>query len=86
MSKALVAALLLFAISGAGCTSVALPPATDDGTAYAWCTNYMTDTGTNCGFTSLQQCLETSLAGTRGLCYPNGRFRPAPGPGAVTAN
>ena len=85
MPKLLIAALFFLALAAAGCTSSVSPVAGDDGTAYAWCTDYMYD-GTNCGFTNLQQCLDTSTAGTRGLCYPNGRYRSEPGADSAAAN
>jgi hypothetical protein len=48
---------------------------------YPWCAIYggFDDGGTNCGFTTLQQCMETAR-GMGSLCQPNTQFVPPPGP------
>ena len=48
---------------------------------YPWCAIYggFDDGGTNCGFTTFQQCMDTA----RGLgsnCQPNTQYVPPPGP------
>jgi len=48
---------------------------------YPWCAIYggFDDGGTNCGFTTLQQCMETAR-GMGSLCQPNTQYVPPPGP------
>ena len=50
---------------------------------YPWCAAYSGgDTGgggTNCGFTTFQQCLET-VRGIGGFCEQNTQYQPPPGP------
>jgi len=46
---------------------------------YPWCAIYDRAGGTNCGFTTLEQCMETA----RGLgsnCQPNTQYLPPAGP------
>jgi Protein of unknown function (DUF3551) len=47
---------------------------------YPWCAYYSGRSGgTNCGFTTFQQCMDTA----RGLgsnCQPNTQYQPPPGP------
>jgi hypothetical protein len=47
---------------------------------YPWCAYYSGRSGgTNCGFTTFQQCMDTA----RGLgsnCQPNTQYQPSPGP------
>jgi hypothetical protein len=49
---------------------------------YPWCAIYSEGAaggGTNCGFTTFEQCMETA----RGLgsnCQPNTQYQPPPGP------
>jgi hypothetical protein len=49
---------------------------------YPWCALYDSGAdggGTNCGFTTFEQCMETA----RGLgsnCQPNTQYQPPPGP------
>jgi uncharacterized protein DUF3551 len=48
---------------------------------YPWCAIYSgyDDGGTNCGFTTFEQCMATA----RGLgsnCQPNTQYQPPPGP------
>ena len=52
---------------------------------YPWCAIYggFDDGGTNCGFTTFQQCMDTA----RGLgsnCQPNTQYVPPPGPHSST--
>ena len=43
---------------------------------YPWCAEYRGHVGgTNCGFVTYQQCLET-ISGVGGNCYPNPAYRP----------
>jgi len=53
---------------------------------YPWCAIYggFDDGGTNCGFTTFQQCMDTA----RGLgsnCQPNTQYVPPPGPHPQTS-
>ena len=49
---------------------------------YPWCANYggfFGDGGTNCGFTTYEQCLAT-VSGGGGACERNLQYVPPPGP------
>jgi hypothetical protein len=50
---------------------------------YPWCAQYsgggFGGGGTNCGFTTFQQCLDT-VRGIGGFCEPNTQYVPPPGP------
>jgi hypothetical protein len=48
---------------------------------YPWCAQYNFGRGgaTNCGFTTLQQCLDT-VRGIGGSCEQNTQYQPRPGP------
>jgi hypothetical protein len=48
---------------------------------YPWCAIYggFDDGGTNCGFTTFQQCMDTAR-GMGNLCQPNTQYVPPPGP------
>jgi hypothetical protein len=49
---------------------------------YPWCAIYsggMGGGGTNCGFTTFEQCMETAR-GLGSLCQPNTQYQPPPGP------
>jgi Protein of unknown function (DUF3551) len=48
---------------------------------YPWCAYYggKTGGGTNCGFTTFQQCLDT-VSGIGGFCNVNTQYQPPPGP------
>jgi hypothetical protein len=48
---------------------------------YPWCAYYSGkgDGGTNCGFTTFQQCQDT-VSGIGGFCQPNTQYQPPPGP------
>jgi hypothetical protein len=45
---------------------------------YPWCAHYGRDGGTNCGFTTFQQCTAT-VSGTGGFCEQNTQYRPQGG-------
>jgi len=49
---------------------------------YPWCAYYSgggVGGGTNCGFITFQQCMETAR-GLGSLCQPNTQYQPPPGP------
>jgi hypothetical protein len=49
---------------------------------YPWCAIYsggMGGGGTNCGFTTFQQCMDTAR-GLGSFCQPNTQYHPPPGP------
>jgi Protein of unknown function (DUF3551) len=49
---------------------------------YPWCAYYSDGGdggGTNCGFTTFQQCLDT-VSGIGGFCDRNTQYQPPPGP------
>jgi len=49
---------------------------------YPWCAIYSggaASGGTNCGFITFQQCMETAR-GLGSLCQPNTQYQPAAGP------
>jgi hypothetical protein len=48
---------------------------------YPWCAYYggKEGGGTNCGFTTFQQCLDT-VSGIGGFCNRNTQYEPPPGP------
>ena len=49
---------------------------------YPWCAYYSGrhgGGGTNCGFTTFQQCLDT-VSGIGGFCQRNTQYQPPPGP------
>jgi len=48
---------------------------------YPWCAYYggKEGGGTNCGFTTFQQCLDT-VSGIGGSCNVNTQYQPPPGP------
>ena len=49
---------------------------------YPWCAYYGGDGdggGTNCGFTTFKQCLDT-VSGIGGFCQQNNLYQPPPGP------
>jgi hypothetical protein len=52
-----------------------------DAQDYPWCSSFHDGAGTNCGFTSLEQCMATA-AGAGGTCEPNNLYRR---PAAVVA-
>lgn len=46
---------------------------------YPWCAYYGKDSGTNCGFTTFEQCL-ADVSGIGGFCEPNTLYQPPTGP------
>jgi hypothetical protein len=53
---------------------------------YPWCAIYsggMGGGGTNCGFTTFQQCMDTAR-GLGSFCQPNTQYQPPPGPHPTT--
>ena len=55
-------------------------------TNYPWCAQYSgggTGGGTNCGFTTYEQCLAT-VSGIGGFCSRNTMYVPPPGPHPAT--
>ena len=49
---------------------------------YPWCAYYSggrSGGGTNCGFTSFEQC-KTTVSGIGGFCALNTQYQPPPGP------
>jgi hypothetical protein len=49
---------------------------------YPWCAYYSGGRGgggTNCGFTTFEQCMAT-VSGIGGFCNQNTQYRPPPGP------
>jgi hypothetical protein len=46
---------------------------------YPWCAYYGTPGGTNCGFTTYQQCM-AALSGNGGFCNQNTQYQPPAGP------
>lgn len=67
------------------CVSAAATPAAAQN--YPWCAYYAMGGdggGTNCGFTTYQQCMET-LSGMGGFCNRNTQYVPPPGPRAKPA-
>lgn len=61
--------------------AMGLAPRRSSAQNYPWCAYYggMGGGGTNCGFTTFQQCLAT-LSGIGGSCDPNTQYVPPPGP------
>jgi len=43
---------------------------------YPWCANFADGAGTNCGFSSSEQCMATAM-GSGGFCAPNNQYKPA---------
>jgi Protein of unknown function (DUF3551) len=52
---------------------------------YPWCAIYSSGAtgGTNCGFITFEQCMETAR-GLGSLCQPNTQYVPPPGPHALS--
>jgi hypothetical protein len=48
---------------------------------YPWCSNFHDGAGTNCGFSSYEQCMATAR-GSGGYCTPNNMYM-APKAGAA---
>jgi hypothetical protein len=43
---------------------------------YPWCSNFADGAGTNCGFSTLEQCMITAQ-GSGGYCDRNTQFKPS---------
>jgi Protein of unknown function (DUF3551) len=43
---------------------------------YPWCANFADGAGVNCGFSTREQCLATSM-GSGGTCTQNNDYRPS---------
>jgi hypothetical protein len=74
---------VLFALSVVAATAVLNTPTKAQN--YPWCALYsggMGGGGTNCGFTTFQQCMETAR-GLGSFCQPNTQYRQSPGPNAT---
>jgi len=52
---------------------------------YPWCAQYSGLGGTNCGFTTIQQCMAT-VSGIGGFCEPNTQFQPPAAPARQKSN
>jgi Protein of unknown function (DUF3551) len=73
--KALLAVVVILLATG-------LAPTRASAQNYPWCAYYDGGiSGTNCGFTTFQQCLAT-VSGIGGSCEPNTQYVPPPGPHA----
>ena len=46
---------------------------------YPWCAYYSGKGGTNCGFITFEQCMDTAR-GLGSFCQPNTQYVPPPGP------
>jgi hypothetical protein len=71
---------VLFALSVVAATTLLNTPTKAQN--YPWCAIYSGGTGgggTNCGFITFQQCMETAR-GLGSLCQPNTQYQPPPGP------
>jgi hypothetical protein len=74
--------LLLFILGM--CVGIACTENPAQAQNYPWCAIYGTGfEGTNCGFTTFQQCLNT-VSGIGGFCEPNTQYQPPPGPYSST--
>ncbi len=74
MKAALFIPLLVLAILLA---AVAFAPRAQAQSNYPWCAYYGSGfSGTNCGFTSFEQCLE-NVRGIGGFCQKNDWYRPS---------
>jgi Protein of unknown function (DUF3551) len=72
--------LLLFTLGI--CVGVLALKMPADAQNYPWCAIYSDGTGdggTNCGFITFEQCMETAR-GLGSLCQPNTQYVPPPGP------
>lgn len=72
---------LLFVLGVAAAAGVSIPAAHAQN--YPWCADYGGGEGggggSNCGFTTFQQCLDT-IRGMGGFCNRNTLYVPPPGP------
>jgi Protein of unknown function (DUF3551) len=74
---------VLFALSVVAATTLLNTPTKAQN--YPWCAIYNGGRGgggTNCGFTSFQQCMDTAR-GLGSFRQPNTQYRPPPGPHAT---
>jgi hypothetical protein len=72
--------LVLFALSIVAATTALNTPTKAQN--YPWCAIYsggFGGGGTNCGFTTFQQCMDTAR-GLGSFCQPNTQYVPPPGP------
>jgi Protein of unknown function (DUF3551) len=44
---------------------------------YPWCSYFADGAGTNCGFSTLQQCQITTAQGAGGSCERNNQYQPS---------
>jgi len=51
---------------------------------YPWCANFADGAGTNCGFSTLEQCMATAR-GSGGFCDQNNLYKPPAGSAAPAA-
>jgi len=66
------------------CVAIACTEKPAEAQNYPWCAIYGTGfEGTNCGFTTFQQCLNT-VSGIGGFCEPNTQYQYPPGPHPLT--
>ena len=72
MPKFLAAVVVLASVLLSGCNTQFQLPASDAEALgrYAWCADFNSDLGTNCGYVTLEQC-RAAISGVHGLCYPN---------------
>jgi hypothetical protein len=56
----------------AGASAIVTPAKAQN---YPWCANFADGAGTNCGFSTLEQCMATSI-GSGGSCTQNDLYRP----------
>ena len=73
--------LVLFALSIVAATTVLNTPTKAQN--YPWCAYYSGKGGTNCGFTTFEQCMETARE-LGSNCQPNTQYVPPPGPHPYT--
>jgi hypothetical protein len=62
-----------FVVAVLGLTLCARPATAQN---YPWCANFADGAGTNCGFSTEQQCMVT-VTGSGGYCSQNNRYEPA---------
>ena len=76
--------LLLFTLGI--CVGIVGLPNLAEAQNYPWCAYYSGKEGggTNCGFTTFQQCLDT-VSGIGGSCQRNNLYQPPPGPHPLTS-
>jgi hypothetical protein len=75
--------LLFLLLVGVGLVGIEKPAEAQN---YPWCAYYSKGDdggGTNCGFTTFEQCMETAR-GLGNLCQPNTQYVPPPGPHPYT--